>query len=239
MDKDYTPDEIRKGFRLARRAMGLTQGQVALRSGIADSKLSLWENGLIDLDPAELRRVEAILNKAGKKSAYGKLSQLAGSESGGSPLFPQIDQLDSSAVRKLRRQQVNLNQRELARRAKIPRNKLMQWEQGRIELSSDEIARWESALLEAARRDPYLQLDVAREIGDDLWKSQKSLKQRVSDLEQQIQFHQTQVARLEHSNSLDDPIVQEVIASLRREIVKLEEEKPARVNEAIKKEHQE
>jgi transcriptional regulator with XRE-family HTH domain len=227
MDKDYTPDEIRKGFRLARRVMGLTQSQVALRSGIADSKLSLWENGLIDLDPAELRRVEAIFNKA--KSAYGKLSQLALSESG----------LDSSAVRKLRRQQVNLNQRELARRAKIPRNKLMQWEQGRIELSSDEIARWESALLEAARRDPYLQLDVAREIGDDLWKSQKSLKQRVSDLEQQIQFHQTQVARLEHSNSLDDPIVQEVIASLRREIVKLEEEKPARVNEAIKKEHQE
>jgi transcriptional regulator with XRE-family HTH domain len=228
----YTIDEMRKGLALSRRVLHLTQNQLALRAGISGSKLSLWENGLVELKPQELRKLESALDKAYQKSHQ----KWAGD---GPPMRPlevlkgrskgfwrtEVEGLDPILERKLRRQQLGLNQRELARISGIPRNKLIKWEAGTVQLSADEQQRWEAALDAARKKDPYLRWKIKDEVISDLWEQRKRHQATIKDLEKQLLFFQTQVTRLEHSNSLDDPIVQEVIASLRREIAKLEQQR--------------
>ena len=72
----------------------------------------------------------------------------------------------------------------------------------------------------ASHNDPYRVALAREEEAEHLfnqWKASRREAQRV--------FFETQVARLEHSSSLDDPIVCEVISSLRREIAKLEQQR--------------
>jgi hypothetical protein len=103
----------------------------------------------------------------------------------------------------------------------ISQTRISRWEAGSGSFTPQEEDLVRTTLNEAVERasinDPYRIALTSDEIAEELY--------------QERQVMRAMLLRLEHSQSLDDPIVQEVIESLRREIAKLEEEKPARVEE--------
>jgi transcriptional regulator with XRE-family HTH domain len=213
-------------YRRRRLNQGLSQGDAAKKAKINRSKLCLFERGAIQLTEKELKRLENVYGDKKYGRFYGRLGQL---------LDPDKPRSEPHR-RKLRRQWADVSQTQLAKLTGISQTRISRWEAGSGSLTPQEEDLVRTTLDEAVERasinDPY-RVALARD------EDAEFLFNKLKEAERILRFHQTQLARLEHSNSLDDPIVQEVIASLRREIVKLEEEKPARVNEAIKKEHEE
>jgi transcriptional regulator with XRE-family HTH domain len=202
---------IGESYRQKRLWHWLSQGDAAEKARINRSKLCLFERGSIDLSEKELKRLDKL---------YGADKVPLRSLIGYGPDEPRTE----SQRRKLRRQRADVSQSELAKLTGISQTRLSRWETERATLAPEEEALIEKTLDEvierASHRDPYrvaLASDEDAEYLFNQWKASRREADR--------NFFQTQVARLEHSSSLDDPIVQEVIASLRREIAKLEEQR--------------
>jgi transcriptional regulator with XRE-family HTH domain len=210
-------------------AGGLSQVQLAQRAKVSDSKLSLFENGLVQLTPEESRRVKKVLNrkmlevqKILKNNPHadphlGNLRQLAGMEAPTEAEARAYDEWYAAHVerpqrvqdRRFLRKHTGMSQRELARASRIPRNKIIEWEAGRVDLTAEEQSRWDEAIrtarVEKKRSDPWWKLTVAHYTIEDLLKERKRY-----------------LPRLENITSVDDPVIQEITASFRREIADLE-----------------
>jgi len=196
---DMTPDEARKAVRLLRQAKGMTQYDLAEDARVNRSKLSLYERGSLDLSEAELRRVRRALRM--KSDETLKPADLRG--------------ISEIQRRKLRRQHVGLTQHQLAKLTGISQTKLSDYENGKAELTPSEETLWVKATDEAAERmgsDVYFKLRLAEEHNEELYNERRALLSERRDL----------LSKLESSPSIGDPIVQEVIASFRREIADLE-----------------
>jgi transcriptional regulator with XRE-family HTH domain len=61
-------------------------------------------------------------------------------------------------LRKFVRRRTGMSQRDLARKARIPRNKIIEWEAGRAELSPEEYSRWEQTVC-----DPKIKEDLSEQ----------------------------------------------------------------------------
>jgi transcriptional regulator with XRE-family HTH domain len=190
-----TAIENGESFRRRRLSRGLSQGDAAQRAKINRSKLCLFERGSIELTEKELKRLD---------KAYGdpQIASLRG-------LLGDPDKPSSEPQRrKLGRQFADVSQTQLAKMTGISQTRLSRWEIGRATLKPEEERAINKALDEAIERasktDPYRQALMSEEIAEELYKDRQVLK--------------CALLRLEHSQSLDDPIVQEVIESLRREL---------------------
>lgn len=219
MTTDITPDEKRKAARLLRQAAGMTQLEVAQKAKISRPKLSLYETGLVDLTADELRRVEKVLHRAQRPPVT--LASLLKAEV---PKQEKQKPADEKTQRKFRRQQAGISQRALALASKIPRNKLIEFEAGRIPLNAGELARWETVLNEAAKAkmlaDPYFKLEVAHSAGKGLWESYTKLKE-----EYRI-YRETSEKLIQNQHRLNQ-INEEIIAAYKQhhdEVVGLEKQ---------------
>ena len=137
--EDLQSPKVRQHFRLSRQAAGLTQMEVARRLKVSHSTLSLFENGLGDLHPADIIRLDKILNSEMDKiqRSYEQRIDYA-YESAARP--------DGAAERKLLRQRADISQSELAKAAKISQSRISLWEAGQVELTADESDRWKLAI---------------------------------------------------------------------------------------------
>jgi transcriptional regulator with XRE-family HTH domain len=171
-------DEQRKALVLLRQSVGLTQEDLAVKSGIGRSKISLFESGVIDLSDLELARIEKILNKLASKSKglKFKLADLLGPFPipAQSPLADEGETEDIS-LRKLRRLQVGMSQHELAKKAGLSQTKISAWESGRRELSAAEQVQWERALFES---DPHPKLEATHKFAVKLYAENENLKKQ-------------------------------------------------------------
>ena len=59
-----TPESIHKQIRLARRALELSQLEVALHIGISQSQYSLYEQGYVKLTADTVQAIQAFLDAA-------------------------------------------------------------------------------------------------------------------------------------------------------------------------------
>lgn len=197
--------EHRHTAKQLREMFDVIQEEIARKAGISGSKLSLYENGFVDLTDAELRRLEKVLNALPKKSDVKPMP---------SPLFLITGKTDDTfaeryaawsekkrikARRSLRRQ-VKLTQIELAREIGIPRKKLIHWETGRLELSDAEFAKWQQVIIEhyvaQKKADPWARLEVR--------------------IQSALNAHEGKI--------LDHPLIMEIMESFRRESETLEEQ---------------
>jgi len=144
-----------------RLAAGLTQADLCRQARIDQAKLSLCENDLAELTSDELRRVEKELKGVPGLTIVDKVRTGLLPGSGYTALAASSP---DAKYRKLLRKQAGLNQRELASRAKIPRNRLMQWEACKkdVILGREEMNRWEQAILEAKEKKAATKLTWAR-----------------------------------------------------------------------------
>src|SRR5947209_966801 len=67
MQNKLTSEQMRESVRIARKTAGLTQSDLEKKSGVAQSKLSAYESGYIDLSPDELDRLSGVLQAAWPK----------------------------------------------------------------------------------------------------------------------------------------------------------------------------
>jgi transcriptional regulator with XRE-family HTH domain len=113
----------RRAIRAARQSLGWTQSKLASKAKIDRSKLSLFEIGQVRLSAEERSRVDDALNDARVPRRFVQALQ-----------------------RTFRRQQAGMSQQELANRAQISRSKLSRWENGLLELTSEELSKVEEEL---------------------------------------------------------------------------------------------
>lgn len=132
-------DGDRRAVRVARQALGMTQMDLARRMKISHSKVSLFENGLADLDPDEMRRLQKTIKSGMAKvtSDYKKHSKY---------VYESAARKDGVPERKALRQRADLSQSELARNAGISQSRISLWETGRAELTKKELASWEETI---------------------------------------------------------------------------------------------
>jgi transcriptional regulator with XRE-family HTH domain len=204
---DNTTAENRQRFREARQLQGFTQMELAQEARISHSKISLFENGVVDLTPKEHARLKKVLSKRGRSTI-----SLA-SPANRSAELESLREAESVAHRSVYRKQTGMSLRAFARAAKIPVNKLCKWESDKAKLSSEETARWLQTYQEGERKqqqsDPWWLLDNALRAMAEL---QAEDERKASGLE----------AVAARAGILDDPIVSEIIQSFRREIAQLE-----------------
>jgi transcriptional regulator with XRE-family HTH domain len=181
-------NEKRNVIRIRRQAAELTQGELAKKAGINQSKLSLYENGLIDLTDAELQKVEKFLDAQPQK--FSQLSDLAKPLSLKRSAFDEREMGEKYSP-KLLRQRARLSQQELSRRTGIPRSRLSPWESGKGQLSESESHKVMDVLMQIVRKDPYVELEITYEANRRLWKSRRELLERLQALEKK---HAAQVA---------------------------------------------
>jgi transcriptional regulator with XRE-family HTH domain len=225
-------------IRLARQAAGLTQGELAKWARIDRSKLSLFENDLIQLTPAELQRVEAYFD-LNAQSHPVTLAALAGDPEKLRELAEKAANLakrssEEHRSRKILRQQARISQQELSRLTGIPRSKLSPWEAGKRELTEAETDRVLDVLIERARRNPYFALEQDSRAAAALFKSNRELREKIDTLEKK---HAAQVAAMQKEiaalREWYDAMEKAAIAHARVEEASernVEEEKPEKGN---------
>jgi len=238
------PQELtKKGnvIRIARQGAELTQGELAAKAKINRSKLSLYEQGMIDLTNAELERVWKILNAAPRR--YGTLSQLAGDPVKWKKALSDVGQRSASEKysRGLLRKQARVSQQELSRLTGIARSKLSAWESRNAQLSDAEFEKVMDVLLDRVKRDPYWELEQTHEVAQELWKNNVEMRKQVLALEEknaalakEVMAQAKEIAALRGWYD-----AMEKAALAHAQVEEASEEKPARIDEAIKKEHEE
>lgn len=206
MDNTATARSAAKSLR---EMYDVTQADVAEKAGISDSKLSLYENGFVDLTEKELKRLEKALNALAKANRdmprlgvlSGRVSELTKpllqDNTFGEQYASWSEKKQIRARRSIRRQ-AKLTQIEVARGIGIQRRKLINWEAGRLELSDAEFSKWQqvivAAIVKKKKADPWARLEI-----------------RIEDaLRAALQSHKGQV--------LDDPLIAEIMESYRNEI---------------------
>jgi transcriptional regulator with XRE-family HTH domain len=203
-----------------REMYGATQSDIAEDARISQSKLSLYESGFVDLTEKELQRLKKALNALATDNdfsleplpgpATGLLSEMPGlalNDGTFAERYASWSKKKQIRARQSMRRQAQLTQIEVARELGITPKKLGHWEAGRLELSEAAIARWRQVIVAATvkqkKADPWARLEI-----------------RIEDAAHTaLQSHKGQV--------LDDPLIAEIIASLRREIEALEEQAEA------------
>jgi len=207
-----------ESYRQKRIAHWLSQGDAAEKAKINRSKLCLFERGSIELSEKELKGLDRVYRD--RKDKKVPLRALLGGGASPDEAYSEPQQ------RKLRRQWADITQSQLAKLTGISRTRLSRWESGRDILTADEENLINKTLdgvieeLHSTKTDPW-RIALSRDQDAESLFNQLKAAYR----EQQRVFFETQAARLEHSSSLDDPIVCEVISSLRREIAKLQEQR--------------
>lgn len=210
-----------------RQYSGLTQAEAAHKARLSDSKLSLYENGLVELTKVELNRLYRILSKDSPPINFRELT------SGDAAKKDTIKKWEEwrtkgrarqdKESRRFARKQVGMTQNQLARETGIPANKIIQWELGRVELTSEEQDRWKQVLRNAEKKqkqaDPWWKLQVAHYTIEDLIEEKKGV-----------------VARLENLQGINDPVIAEIIESYQREIAALEKQLSGKASMAVTEE---
>jgi transcriptional regulator with XRE-family HTH domain len=208
-NEPWTADGQRHVVRRLRNGLNLTQAELAQKVQINDSKLSLFENGLIELSDDEWKRVSRFLFSHKGPWKPGQLDMLAGTYEARQAQWQKHLDSRKHTNRRFLRKQAGMSQRELALATGIPRNKIIEWEAGRLELTAKEQAKWQEVIQAAESRrkhsDPWWKLKVAHYAIEDLLEDRKRW-----------------LPRLQNLTSVDDPVIAEIIASFRREISELE-----------------
>jgi predicted transcriptional regulator len=209
-------EEMRKYTRMQRKLLALTQEELGVSVGLSASKLSLYESGLIDLTADEVRRIDKFLNKLSRGNMV-KLSDLGrlGSAEDFDALWNKKPSVNEKTQKRFFRQSAGLTQRQLARKARIPRNKLIKFESGKIDLTNEETARWWQAIRDAAnakkQEDPYRQIEALSEV---LKKREEVLKSK----DEMIAAKNNIIAAADKIEAISKEIIEE----LKTEIARLE-----------------
>lgn len=211
-----TSSELRKVIVLARRTRNLTQAALAHKAGIARSTYALFEKGHIDLNASQIAAIENVIDAATPKTkpAATRLAARVARVRGSDRKSDAIEQ------RKSRREIFGLSQFELAREAGLSQTKISAWETGRRELTPDEHAQWSAALSRAANKKWGPSIGALLLGGAEPKTSVSELL--LGGAAVRIKAKAEKLLA-EQNRSLDDPIVVEIIASLRRELDDLEE----------------
>jgi transcriptional regulator with XRE-family HTH domain len=151
---------LRQQLRMKREIAGLSQMEVARRMNISHSTLSLFENGLGDLHPEVFLRLGKLLESELRKveRAYEKRVEY-GYESAASK--------DGVPERTSLRKRADMSQSELSKNSRISQSRISLWETGRVELTKEELVRWELALRSGMERAIAKKALVEREILKD------------------------------------------------------------------------
>jgi transcriptional regulator with XRE-family HTH domain len=179
-------------IRIARQMADLTQGELAKKAKINRSKISLFENGLMDLTEAELTRVNAVIEAASKRTPKSGVSQLSSLLNPISPTLVAeqferertLAQRESVESRKSFRIRAGLSQQELSKLTGIPRSKLSPWESGKLDLTTAEFETVRQVCVDRVlRKDPYFAAAAGRNWADELWKSNRELREKLEAVE--------------------------------------------------------
>jgi transcriptional regulator with XRE-family HTH domain len=246
--------EQRDIVRILRQSQHFTQSELGAKVGISPSKLSLYETGLVDLTAAELRRVIRFLNygpgpikKTGTDAKTGTERKAISLKELMNPDFAKGGLFDEKTKRKFYRQRFGLSQRELAKKAKIPRNKLIKFEGLKVELTVEEKTRWEDALFEAAAEkkhaDPYWHMErLHRKLKEqaELLKEERKQNElkdqivaskdlQIRNLEEQVKAKEARIVELEEwQNAEETAALAHANAEYLREKAQKQNEIPAR-----------
>jgi len=206
---EVSPEQMRRHVRIARQSLGWTQAELAAKTGLSQSKLSLYESGQVGMSDEDLEQVWVVLERrlGGKAGPMSALLQAPGVEG---------EATDKSSIRRqrrARRQGANMSQHELARKIGIGRSKLSQWELGNLELTSEERQRWERELTIS---DPYFQIEVHREAGRELFAANKKLREENAALRAEINILKAQFLNCEEIAALRHAQIEELAERLER-----------------------
>lgn len=207
---ETTKQEERRQITEMRQLLGLTQAEVAqgMRPRISHSKLSLYENGIVDLAPKEYEGLKKFLSRPQKHPRPGFVAMNAGNFD---EQFEAWQEAKSVERRTVYRKQTGMSLREFGLVAKIPRNRLCNWEAGTAALNPEEYARWEKVVREGRSKQ-----DLA-----DPW---SRLKSAYSTIQELLAERRRFLSGLEGLTRIDDPVISEIIESFRREIAELEQQ---------------
>src|SRR5579859_2388093 len=126
----------------------MTQVELARKAGVNRSKISLYEQGFVELQPKELSKIEKALtvtkDVAGPFSYFTLMDFVALPEDKYKKQIAEI-----CKERKRRRVRAGLSQHELARAMGIQQSKLSEWESGKVLLTDAELEAWAIALQKA------------------------------------------------------------------------------------------
>jgi DNA-binding transcriptional regulator YiaG len=201
----------------SREIYDISQGELADDAGISESKLSLYENGFVDLTDAELKKLGKALMAQIKANL--DMRRMPGFTDLNDPEY-----LEKSAAKN--KEQIIKGRRSMRRRARltvialagkigIPEKKLRAWEKDRVKLTDEERKKWEEALI-AAR--------VERKLADPWTRPHFMVRTLLAERDTLLAERRDFLTRLQNLSSIDDPVIAEVIESFRREIAELEQQ---------------
>jgi transcriptional regulator with XRE-family HTH domain len=215
VDREKADREQRETIRLARERAGLSQEELcravykSKRLTISQSKLSLYEKGHdVSLSPKEIRAIETVLVKSlGRKERINTVA-----DPGINALANALLNIESSPTvdkqldRKLLLQRAGISQSAVAKELGIYRSKLNEWVNGKLELTSDEVAKLNEVVRAAEHRknreDPYFLLESAYRILDEVWPKWQSAEERNKQQEELLELYRQYVADVENQNVL-------------------------------------
>jgi transcriptional regulator with XRE-family HTH domain len=171
---------------MCRLGVDWTQTDLGNATGLAQSQISLYENGELELGDALLTKIRRALErkantrgKAGKAASIRQLTEpLLGSPAAAEPM-EEPTAAEELKMRRIRRQRAGLSRPELARRIPVKTDKLRDWERGHTRLSEEEFKRWG---FEVTRLDPYFKFEVANDYGKELLEQNRKLEEEVAEL---------------------------------------------------------
>jgi transcriptional regulator with XRE-family HTH domain len=136
-ESSQAADKDREFLAHARRRLRIPQARLAKQTGIAQAKISRWENGFLDITPEEREKIFSVLDEV-----------MANKAASGDVYFPKMTEAEGATGASFadHRKAYGITQQELAIKANVPRSSLSLYENGYITLDEVPVSRLHNAL---------------------------------------------------------------------------------------------
>lgn len=213
--------EFRKAIREMRKLLRLPQSWVAAKSGVDRSMLSQWENGKIELTDAQTLSIGRVIGAVVKERAEANILPA-----------PQVQNGSPGRYVAQERKEWGITQLELADKADMAEDSISLFENGYVELESEELRSLYSALNslvdkkrsklgipkpEGVPLSSLASLAIASPVQRQV-STEERLRKQVELLEEALSSRKEAGAALEKVRAIQDEIIEE----LKTEIARLE-----------------